>query len=82
MPRWDWVDQVSYEHAQEAATNTININEFDAETVKRMVMFMYEEDYDDNVEVRGLESVFEPENAEVGIANQSKGQSSIGAELN
>jgi len=54
---------------QEAATNTIYIDEFDAGTVKRMVVFMYGEDYDDNTKEGGLESVFEPENAEVGIFN-------------
>jgi len=32
-------------------------------------MFIYKEDYNDNTEVRGLESVFKPKNTEVKIAN-------------
>lgn len=61
---------------QEAATDTININEFDAGTVKRMVVFMYGEDYGDDAKERGLENVLEPENAEVGIVNQDGDESS------
>ncbi|KAF4632577.1 hypothetical protein G7Y89_g5550 [Cudoniella acicularis] len=62
---------------QEAATNTINIDEFDAGTVKRMVVFMYGEDYDEDTRERGLDSVFEPKNEEVGIVNQDNEGSSL-----
>ncbi|KAH7317410.1 hypothetical protein BKA65DRAFT_466379 [Rhexocercosporidium sp. MPI-PUGE-AT-0058] len=42
---------------QEAATNSINIDEFEAATVKRMIEFMYTKEYDDGMEKRGSEDV-------------------------
>ncbi|RDL31410.1 uncharacterized protein BP5553_09619 [Venustampulla echinocandica] len=55
---------------QEARTNTIDIKEFDAWTVERMVAFMYMKDYDLDAEERQLESVFEPDNTTVGAIDQ------------
>ena len=42
----------------------INIDEFDAETVKRMVEFMYTKEYSDSAEEQESEGVSESENAE------------------
>jgi hypothetical protein len=51
-------------------TNNINIDEFDAETVKRMVEFMYTKEYNDGAEEQGSEGVSESENAGVRTLNQ------------
>jgi hypothetical protein len=62
----------SYLWLQEAHTNIINI-EFDAETVKNMVAFMYGEDYDDSAEKSEVKNGVDNEKAkeEIGDAGST-----------
>ena len=51
----------------EAATNIININEFDSGTIKRIIQFIYKKDYDNSGEEQGSNI------AHIETLNQGKG---------
>lgn len=66
---------------QEAATNIININEFDSGTIKRMIQFMYKGDYDNGGEEQGSIASVETLDQELEIAQLDDADTSSPSKL-